>query len=78
MNNKIKINKENKEKMKHHIANYFKEERDEDLGELACGLVLDFFIEELAPYVYNQGVEDAHIYIKDKVEDLFALQIVRR
>lgn len=56
MDTRIKINKENKEKMKHHIVDYFKEERDEDLGELACGLVLDFFIEELAPYVYNQGV----------------------
>lgn len=78
MNTKIKINKENKEKMKQHIADYFKEERDEDLGELALGLVLDFFIEKLAPYIYNQGVEDAHVYIKDKVEDLFALQIVRR
>jgi uncharacterized protein (DUF2164 family) len=78
LNNKIKISKEKKEEMRRTISDYFREERDEDLGELASGLVLDFFIEELAPYIYNQGVEDAHLYIKDKVEDLFALQIIKR
>lgn len=78
MNNKIKINEEEKEEMRQILVNYFAEERDEDLGELASQLILDFFIEELSPYIYNQGVEDAHVYMKDKVEDLFALQIMRR
>ena len=78
MDTKIKISKENEEEMKKHIINYFSNERDEDLGDLASQLLLDFFIEELAPYVYNQGVEDAYVYIKDKAEDLFALQIIKR
>ncbi|MGO1469684.1 MAG: DUF2164 domain-containing protein [Tissierella sp.] len=78
MKKKIKLSDENKREMKHKISTYFSEERDEDLGELASQLVLDFFIEELAPHIYNQGVEDAHNYMNDKIEDLFALQIVRR
>lgn len=78
MDAKINISKENKEEMRNHIINYFSRERDEDLGELASRLLLDFFIEELAPYVYNQGIEDAYMCIKDKVEDLYALQIIRR
>lgn len=77
MKNKIKLNELKKEDMKKHIKEYFLKERDEDLGDLASQLVLDFFIDKLAPYVYNQGVEDAHIYIKDKLEDLYALQIKR-
>lgn len=78
MDKRIKISKEGKGEMRHIIEEYFREERDEDLGELASILMVDFFIEELGPFIYNQGVEDAHVYIKDKVEDLFALQIVRR
>jgi uncharacterized protein (DUF2164 family) len=78
LNTRINISKENKKEMRNHIINYFSKERDEELGDLSSQLLLDFFIEELAPYVYNQGVEDAYICIKDKVEDLFALQIIRR
>lgn len=74
MDTRIKISKENKEEMRKHIIKYFSNERDEDLGDLASQLLLDFFIEELAPYAYNQGVEDAYVYIKDKAEDLYALK----
>lgn len=78
MESKVKISKEIKEEMRRHIIQYFSEEREEDLGDLASQLLVDFFIEQLGPYIYNQGVEDAHGYIKDKVDDLFALQIIRR
>ena len=75
MNNKLIISKEKREEMRMKIVNYFLSERDEDLGELASGLVLDFFIEELGPIIYNQGIEDAQIYMRDKLDDLYALQI---
>lgn len=75
---KIKLNDSNKTNMKRKISKYFSEERGEDLGELACELVLDFFMEELAPEIYNQGVEDSYVYMKDSIEDLFALQVIRR
>ena len=78
MKNKIKLSEQNKKLMKRKIVDYFSKERDEDLGELASELILDFFMEELAPNIYNQGVDDSYVYMKDKIEDLFALQIVRR
>ena len=77
MKKKINLNAENKEAMRSKIVKYFSEERDEDLGELASQLILDFFLMELAPSIYNQGVEDAYTYTRDKLEDLFALQIKR-
>lgn len=75
---KIKMDEVTKEEMRKRIAIYFYEERDEDLGELASQLILEFFLEELGPYIYNQGVEDAYIYTKDKAEDMLGLQIFRR
>lgn len=78
MKTTMEINKEKKDEMKGRIIEYFFKERDEDLGDLASQLLLSFFIDELGPYIYNQGIEDAHLYMKDKLDDLFALQIVRR
>lgn len=77
MKKKIKLSDSNKELMRSKIVEYFANERDEDLGELASQLILDFFVDELAPSVYNQGVEDSYAYTRDKLEDLFALQIKR-
>ena len=76
--NKIKISKSNKDDMKKKIKRYFSKEREEDLGDLASELVLEFFIKELAPNIYNQGVEDAYIYMQSNIEDLQALKIIRR
>ena len=70
MKKKIKLSVENKREMKRKITKYFSEERGEDLGELASEMVLDFFIEELAAPIYNQGVEDSYVYMKDRIEDL--------
>lgn len=76
MTTKIKVSEGNKEAMRLRIVEYFSKERDEDMGILASQLVLDFFLEELAPYAYNQGIEDASLYIRDKLDDLFSVQIV--
>ena len=75
MHNQIKITNEIRMEMISHIKDYFSNERDEELGDLASELILDFFINELGPYIYNQGIEDAYAYIQDKADDLFGLQI---
>lgn len=54
--NDIKIDKEKKDEMISAIKAYFQKEKDEDIGDLAAVLLLDFIIEELAPEFYNQGV----------------------
>lgn len=77
MEKRIKLSDGRKEEMRRKIVTYFASERDENLGELASQLILDFFIEELGSGLYNQGIEDAHVYVRDSLEDLFALQIKR-
>lgn len=78
MNDKIAINKENRKLMIGLIKTFFLKERDEDLGDLSASLILDFFIKELAPEFYNQGVSDSYKYMNDRIEDLFSLQIYKR
>lgn len=78
MNNKIKIEGNRKEDMINRVKDYFAKERDEDLGDLAAALIVDFFIDGLGPDIYNQGIDDAHTYMSEKIEDIFALQIIKR
>ncbi|MBD8047827.1 DUF2164 domain-containing protein [Clostridium faecium] len=75
MNSKIKLSKEKREDMISKIKNYFLEEREEELGDLACGMILDFIIEELSSEFYNQGVYDSYKFMNDRIEDLLEIQI---
>lgn len=44
----IKLTKEKREDMISEIQNYFYKEREEEVGDLAASLILDFFIEKLS------------------------------
>ncbi|WBW98248.1 DUF2164 domain-containing protein [Oceanirhabdus sp. W0125-5] len=74
MGRKIKISNEKRKELIDKIKEFFYEERDEDLGDLAAGLVLDFIIDEIAPEFYNQGVYDSYTYMTDRIEDVLSLQ----
>lgn len=52
------------------IKRYFLEELDQDVGELKAGLLLEFFLKEIAPSVYNGAVADAQTYLRDRLVDL--------
>jgi uncharacterized protein (DUF2164 family) len=73
-NNAIELTKEKKDEMVLAIRNYFLTEREEEIGNLAAVLILDFITEKLAPEFYNQGVQDSYRCIQDMIEDLLAIQ----
>jgi len=72
---RIVLKDEIKKDMIGEIKKFFLEEKDEDLGDLGALLILDFFIEKLGPQIYNQGLDDAHLFISEKLEDLYGLHI---
>lgn len=41
------------------IERYFEQELEQRIGNIAAGALLGFFLEEIAPLVYNQAV--AHV-----------------
>ncbi len=75
MDNKIKISKEKRQDMILAIQTHFLKEREEELGDLAAGLLLDFITDKLALEFYNQGVYDSYKFINQKTEDL--LEIIK-
>jgi uncharacterized protein (DUF2164 family) len=46
------------------IKRYVAENFEQDIGELKAGLLLDYFLREIAPTVYNQAVADARKYFQ--------------
>lgn len=76
--NQIKLKKEQKDEMLLLIKQYFLEHRDEEIGDLAAIMFLDFITDQLAPEFYNQGIYDSYTFMNDKLEDLFGIQIFKR
>lgn len=71
---KFDIPKERETELIKAIQVFFLEDLDQDIGQLKAMLTLDFFIEKMAPVIYNQGIEDSYAYLSDKLEDLFGLE----
>ncbi len=72
--NTVRLTKERRDEMVSEIKYYFLKEKEEEIGDLAAGLILDFIQEKLAPEFYNQGVIDAHRYMHDAADDLLSIQ----
>ena len=72
--NTLTVTKEQQDEMIAAIKHYFLKEREEEIGDLRAGLMLDFILEELAPEFYNQGVSDSYTYLQDTIEDLLSIR----
>ena len=55
----IELGKKEREQAVASIKRYFAEELPEPIGDLPAGLLLNFFLEEIGPAIYNQAVGDA-------------------
>lgn len=74
MNQTFELTKEQKDQAIVHIRRWFLDNRDEDLGDLAALLFLDFICEKFGPYFYNLGIKDSASFLNDKIDDMFSLE----
>jgi uncharacterized protein (DUF2164 family) len=66
----IEISKQARTDAVASIQRYFEENMPEPLGELAAGLLLNFFLEEVGPVIYNRAIADAQARMGQRVSDL--------
>lgn len=52
------------------IRQFSAEHLDEEFGDLKAQLVLEFFLKEIAPSVYNRAITDAQKYFQERTLDL--------
>ena len=52
------------------LERWFREHMDEPIGNVAAGGLLGFFLEEIAPLVYNQAVTDVQERLTARISEL--------
>jgi uncharacterized protein (DUF2164 family) len=67
---RIRLSAERRATLLAAVKRYFSAEFDESLSDFRAEALLDFFVRELGPPVYNQGVRDACGYLQEKLTDI--------
>jgi uncharacterized protein (DUF2164 family) len=67
---RIRLSEERRGRMVGSIKQFFAEHFDETLSDFRAESLLDFFVKELGPPVYNQAIRDACMFIQDRLTDL--------
>jgi uncharacterized protein (DUF2164 family) len=74
----IKFSLQQKTAMIRSIQEYVYREQGEEIGEIASESHLEFILNEIAPYIYNKGVQDAKAVVEDRMmtleEDVTSLE----
>jgi uncharacterized protein (DUF2164 family) len=66
----LKLTKDQRQQAIASLGRYFHEKLEVDVSEMQAGFLLDYFLTEIAPFAYNQGVSDARRFLDEKMEDL--------
>jgi len=67
---KIELSKQARSDAIASVQRYFQENMPEPIGNMAAGLLLNYFVEEVAPAIYNQAIADAQARIQQRMSDL--------
>lgn len=67
---RIQLSPDRQAMLRAAITRHFAAEFDETLSDFRAQALLDFFVRELGPPVYNQGVRDAARYMQEKLGDI--------
>ena len=66
----IEISKQSRTAGIASIKRYFEENMPEPIGDLPAGMLLNFFLEEVGPVIYNQAIADVQARMQQRVADL--------
>lgn len=66
----IELSRELRARAVSSIQRYFNENFSEPIGDLPAGLLLNFFMEEIGPAIYNRAIADAQTRMQQRVSDL--------
>ncbi len=66
----VEISKQAREAAIASTQRYFEENMPEPIGNMPAGLLVDFFLEEVGPAIYNQAIADAQTRMQLRAADL--------
>ncbi|HEV2533224.1 DUF2164 domain-containing protein [Phenylobacterium sp.] len=65
---KIELSKETREALARALKDYLKDELEVEITGFGAQFLLDFIAERIGPRFYNQGLQDAQVLFRAKVE----------
>ncbi len=68
----IEIKEARRESLVSSLQAFFLETFEEDLTVFRAEQLLGFFLSAVGPAIYNQAIEDARIFMQEKLDDLDA------
>lgn len=66
----IELSREAKNEAVASIERYFRENMEERIGNIAAGALLNYFLEEIGPLVYNRAVADVQERLQMRISEL--------
>ena len=66
----IKLSPDTTRQIRGSIKRYVAENLEQDIGDLKADSLLDYFLREIGPSVYNQAIADAQQYFQERAIDL--------
>ncbi|ASL45461.1 hypothetical protein bAD24_I18475 [Burkholderia sp. AD24] len=66
----IELDKDVRKEAIASIQRYFRQDMENEIGNIQAGALLGFFLEEIAPVVYNLAVQDAQERMQARVSEL--------
>lgn len=67
---RITLSDDRRARLLRSVRQHFLDEFDEPISDFRAEALIDFFVRELGPPVYNQGVRDAARFVQEKLGDI--------
>ena len=66
----IELDKDTRKAAIESILRYFEENMEEEIGNIAAGALLGYFLDEIGPAIYNKAVADVQERMQARIMDL--------
>lgn len=66
----IQFSLQEKQRLIPLIQQYFEEELDQEIGHLAAEFLVDFFLKEIGPFIYNRTLQDVQAMLTQQLAEI--------
>ena len=67
---RVRLTDDRRSRTLRSVKKFYAEALDQELSDFTANRILDFFVKELGPPVYNQAIQDARKFLTAKLDDL--------
>ncbi len=66
----VQFSPQEKQRLIPHIQQYFEEELAQEIGNLAAEFLIDVFLKEIGPFIYNRALQDVQTMLTQQLAEI--------